>query len=244
METQNNAMNVVLSTIAGMDGPTLAQCLILSLVHNDALMAAIARDTIVRWAEHRFSGEELARCVMLLYEGAFSPMIVMDSLLHPPRLLLFGARSATLEMRIWKTDSSAQISSNVVFYATLSMLIRHHMVYVGHFQKLSHVWDFGRCFSSFDLARKCSFALAYSLRKNLCALMNFNADRWDQLWFSLHCSEYIPREELRAAYQTMLVIPAQAEGSKDPKASPVKIAAPALKKKKISQDKQVITSKK
>lgn len=240
METQNKAMNDILATIINMDGPALAHCLILSLVHNDALLNAVARDTIVCWAEHRFSTDELERVVTALYDGVFSPLMVMDSSLHPPRLILFGATNSMVEIRLSHIDTSMNVSSNVVFYATLVMLFRRHKVYAGHYGKLSHVWNFGQCFASTDLLQKCSGLLAHALRKNLCAFIKFDVDRWDRLWFSLHRAEYIPRDELRNAYQTMLELPTPCQ--KTEHVVP-KIAAPVLKKKKISQDKQVLIKK-
>lgn len=224
METQKNAMNVVLRQVAAADGPALARILLLSLVHSETLLDVLAQCTLVRWAECAFSGKVLQETINELYGGNLCPLIVMDSVLHPVRLVLFGARAPIVEFCVFRTDATQALISNVPFFGALSMLVRRHVSYVGNFYRLGHAWDVSNVFraenqSDASMLRACSHALAYALRKKMCALMNFDPDRWDLVWFSMHDSTYIPRDMLKDAYEAAL--------------APPKIAAPVVKKKKI-----------
>lgn len=226
MEKKNNATNALLCSIDAADGRTLARLLLLTLIRSDALCEQLAASTITRWAERRFAAEPLFAVLRTLHDGALHPLLVLDTMLHPPRLLLLGASAPMLDV-VLSADDSAPID----FCAALFVLAKRHATYAAHIGSLSHVWDVSSVFCEDDVLLKSSRMLGAIVAGKIGARMGFDPARWDALCARVRPVDAPPRAELKRAYESALSAPARVGD----------VAALPKKKKKISQRKAPAT---
>lgn len=229
METQNNAVNGTLTVLATMDGAALARVLMLALVRNDALLERLARDVLIRWAELSFDVSALSAMINALYSDTVRPLVILPSMMHPERLVLCaGVLDVGMWIRRSNLDGMFLDSGALDFFAALVLLFRRHTRYIAGVSTTGHAWEFTAAFSG-DVVRKCMHVLASELRGRIQRLIAFDVDRWDLLWFSIHEPVFLYKNELAEEHVRMLRPVARAG-----------LAAPIKKKKKISQDKQLL----
>jgi hypothetical protein len=221
MEKQGNVTNGILRQISMADGSTLARLLMLTIIRCDDLCEQMAANTITRWAELNFESKPWRDVLCALHEGKIRPLIVMDTLLHAPRLLLLGTSAPLLDVTLW-----SEHKFNAEVYAVLFMLIKKYAVYMAHVGMLSHVWDISGVFSATDdILIKASRVLSSIVCAKIACRMKFDAVRWTALCDHVRPAVVVSRIELKRSYDEALS-PADREEN---------VAASTKKKKKVSQ---------
>lgn len=229
----NGASEAALTAIAGMSAHELGRALLLTVALSKDVVAAMADDTLGRWAEFGFSPAALFCATRALCGGVAQPMLVRDSPLHPLRLLILGAEAAIVELRIGAAvaASAAVVQGGMVsqsgmgtLYAVLVQMMKHYAVHGGRLGVGGNVWRL--CTGGDDaLTRDALYYFGSQLRNAMGARMGWDEDRWAAVWFATCAPRAVDEAFLRRAYSSLLIAK-RARGA-------VGIGAPAKKKKVV-----------
>lgn len=230
MDEKSIVMNRNLAAIAAMDGRTLGHALLLSIVLNDAVIGALATDTLGRWAEFGFSPAALFCATRTLYQYQPRMILARDSEMHPLRLLLLGVEAAMVELQLRVTDALMPAD----LYAILMKMMEKHAVHAGRLGLKGNAWYVENVFfSGDDMVAKAMNMLGYKLRCAIGERMGWDEDRWSAVWFCTCDAQPLDEGGLMLAYQKLMNVAHASEG----------IAVEPKKKKRIRKVKAVETIK-